>query len=123
MPWRRLRVRITDHGPVSVMSVAGEIDVATAPGMDRRITTLLNAGRLHLVIDLSGVTFCDSTGIGVLVGTARRLRTQGLSLHLTGLGPVMGRLFDVTGIGPVFTTHDHLADAITAAAQGSAPQS
>ncbi|WP_412538604.1 STAS domain-containing protein [Longispora sp. K20-0274] len=115
MPWQRLRVRVSDHGPVTVVAVAGEIDVGTAAGLDRRLTAVLDAGRVRLVIDLTGVTFCDSTGIGVLVNAARRLRIQDLRVHLTGLGPVMVRLVEVTGIGPVFTIHDRLDDAITAA--------
>ncbi|MGY0236712.1 STAS domain-containing protein [Longispora urticae] len=115
MPVGQLPVDVTEHGPVSVVTVSGEIDVATAPILQRRLAALYADDRLRLVVDLSGVTFCDSVGVGVLIGAARALHGRGL-VHLTGLCPLLVRLFEVTGIGPVFVIHPDLSSAIAAAA-------
>ncbi|MEV6527816.1 STAS domain-containing protein [Longispora sp. NPDC051575] len=105
---------MTEHGPVSVVTVCGEIDVATAPTLQRRLAALYESDQLRLVVDLSGVTFCDSVGVSVLIGAARALSGRG-RVHLVGLRPVLERLFEVTGIGSVFVIHPGLSTAIDAA--------
>ncbi|MEV6527602.1 STAS domain-containing protein [Longispora sp. NPDC051575] len=114
-------VTATDHGNVSVVAMGGEIDIATAPLLQRQLATLLGNGRHRLVIDVSAVTFCDSTGLGVLIGAARALHLHGLRAHLTGLRPAMTRLFDVTGIAHAFTLHHDLATATATAATDRGP--
>ncbi|GAA2800851.1 hypothetical protein GCM10020219_085120 [Nonomuraea dietziae] len=51
-----------------------------------------------LVLDLSRVTFCDTSGLGVLVGIQRRARLMGITLALTGALPYMARLLHTTGL-------------------------
>ncbi|MEV6527973.1 STAS domain-containing protein [Longispora sp. NPDC051575] len=96
-----VRVTVTAHGPVSVVSVGGEIDLATAPLLQRHLTAIIDAGEVRLVVDLSEMTFCDSVGLGLFVGAARRLADHDQLLHLTRLRPATVLLLSVTGVaGP-----------------------
>ncbi len=65
-------------GDCAVLRVAGEIDVYTAPELRQRVIHLLDNGSLHIVADLCGVDFLDSTGLGALVGSLKRLRMRGI---------------------------------------------
>ena len=63
----QLRTEVVDISGWAVVSVYGELDVATAPELREQLIELVNEGRAHLVLDLSGVDFLDSTGLGMIV--------------------------------------------------------
>jgi len=84
--------------------VAGEIDVATAPELRRHLHDLADRNPTVLVLDLHGVTFIDSSGLGVLVGVLKRLREKdrGDVLVLEGLQDTVQKVFDITGLTDLF---------------------
>ena len=101
-----------EHGGVAVLAVAGELDLATAPRLREQLTRLVgdSPGRV-VVVDLSGVTFCDSIGLGVLVGAQRRARAHGGVIRLVVPD---GRLADgltQAGLDAVLPRHGAVADA------------
>src|SRR3712207_9166682 len=65
------------HGDVVVVQVAGEIDVYTAASLREKLADLIDADHTDVVVDLTGVTFMDSTGLGVLVGALKKVRGYG----------------------------------------------
>lgn len=91
--------------------VGGDLDLATAPRLRERLRSVHAEGHRHLLIDLAGVGFCDSTGLGVLVGAARRARSDGGDVELSGLTPGLVRLFEVTRLDRAFVVHADL-DAV-----------
>lgn len=88
-----------------VLAVAGEIDVATSPELRRELHQLADRDASQIVLDLSEVTFIDSSGLGVLVGTLKRLReeSRGDVLVLEGLQEPVRKVFDITGLTDLFT--------------------
>ncbi|HEY7488543.1 MAG TPA: STAS domain-containing protein [Streptosporangiaceae bacterium] len=70
-----VRVRVVQRWVI--VAVAGELDVATAPELATHADRLVSAGRLRVALELSQLTFCDSSGLGVIVGIWRRLRRAG----------------------------------------------
>jgi anti-anti-sigma factor len=62
---------------VGVVRLSGEVDMYTAPQLKQSMLGLIDEGAAKVVIDLSGVTFIDSTALGVLIGGVRRLRAAG----------------------------------------------
>ncbi len=113
----------------AVLQIAGEIDLYTAQKLRQRVAELIDAGTLHIIADLRGVDFLDSTGLGVLVGSLRRLRIREGSLRLVASGDRIRDLFELTGLTRVFAMHSSVPDAITAdehwqaaiAGQGESP--
>jgi anti-sigma B factor antagonist len=100
------------HPSLTVVAVAGEVDVATAPSLRARLVELIAAGKINLVIDLEGVGFLDSTGLGVLVSTVKRVRSDGGDLSLVCANQHILKVFEITGLTSVFTIHATIGDAL-----------
>jgi anti-sigma B factor antagonist len=90
----------------TVVSVAGEIDVYTAPRLREEITELVAAGTYDIVIDMSEVEFLDSTGLGVLVGGLKKVRAHDGSLQLVCNQDRLLKIFRITGLAKVFVIHE-----------------
>jgi anti-sigma B factor antagonist len=104
-------VSVTEVDGVPVVSVSGEVDVATAPILRDRLKELTAEGASTVVIDLHEMTFLDSTGLGVLVGALKRCREGGGDLRLVAAQPRILKLLDITGLMGVFPVHETLAVA------------
>jgi anti-sigma B factor antagonist len=86
----------------SVLTVAGEVDVYTAPELQTRITALADSGQRQLVIDLAGVGFMDSTGLGALVAARDHVIATGGDLTLARVPARVGLLLRITGLDQAF---------------------
>lgn len=99
----------------TIVAVGGEIDVYTAPKLRETISELVAAGHYDLIIDLQGVEFLDSTGLGVLVGGLKRVRTHDGSLELVCHQERLLKIFRITGLAKVFVIHDSPETALASA--------
>lgn len=91
-------ISLLDPYPVgrhTVVGVAGEIDVASAPALRDTLLGLLNRGATSLVVDLRAVTFMDSTGIGSLLRIHHRQSLLGGSVHFVTDQPAVLRVLDI----------------------------
>lgn len=102
-------------GEFSVVEVSGEIDVYTAPRLREQLVDLVDNGRYDIVVDMRGVEFLDSTGLGVLVGGLKRVRQHEGSLRLVCAQERILKIFRITGLTKVFPIHDTIEDAVRAA--------
>ena len=109
-----LRVTSRDVGPRTVVAVDGEIDVSSADALRDELSNVLERERTDLVIDLRAVQFMDSTGLGVLVGTLKKVRTQGGTLQLVIDNERLLKVLRLTALLQVFTVHDTLEAALGA---------
>jgi anti-sigma B factor antagonist len=98
----------------TIIAVGGEIDVYTAPRLRDKITELVADGVYSLIIDMEGVEFLDSTGLGVLVGGLKKVRAHDGSLQLICTQERLLKIFRITGLAKVFTIHDSVASAAAA---------
>lgn len=104
------------HGERAVVRVAGSIDVYAAPTFRERLERQIHAGNKHLLVDLSGVSFLDSTGLSVLVGRLKHARHEGGRLELICPEGRVRQAFAITGLNKVFVIYDTLAEALEAGA-------
>jgi anti-sigma B factor antagonist len=81
-----------------VVAPRGEVDLRTAPHLGKRLLSLIDEGKTRLVVDLSRVTFMDSTGIGVLLDALRRLTCRNGGLVLVCPNERVLRPFEVSGL-------------------------
>jgi anti-sigma B factor antagonist len=88
--------------PYTVLSVKGEVDVYTAPRLREKLVELVSEGHRKVVVDLEEVDFLDSTGLGVLVGGLKRLRSHGGDLMLVSTQARILKVFEITGLTGVF---------------------
>jgi anti-sigma B factor antagonist len=98
----------------TVVAVGGEIDVYTAPKLRDKITELVGQGHHDLVIDMEGVDFLDSTGLGVLVGGLKKVRAHDGSMELICAQDRLLKIFRITGLAKVFVIHDTPEAALAA---------
>jgi anti-sigma B factor antagonist len=102
----------------SVLNVEGELDLAAAPSLKWALADVVQAGATQLVVDLSRVTFIDSTALGVLVGAHRSL-SAGARLAITCRHPDVLNIFELTGLDATFDIFPTFEDAL-AYARGDA---
>ncbi|HEY1633414.1 MAG TPA: STAS domain-containing protein [Acidimicrobiales bacterium] len=89
---------ISEDTDPPVLTVRGEVDLASAPKLAAAITELMDRGNTNLAVDLGSVEFIDSSGLGVLVGSLRRLREDGGDLVLRAASPAVTRILELTGL-------------------------
>lgn len=82
----------------AVLTVVGEIDMLTAPRLAATVNDLLTDPPPRVVLDLAGVTFCDSQGLGTLVVLSRRATTAQSVIILTNVADFLMRVLDITGL-------------------------
>lgn len=115
VPHVELKVSTRSQGGRTVMSLDGEIDLYTAPRLHGELVTILSVETpVQIVVDMSEVEFCDSTGMNVLLAAHRRAREQGGDLELAAPRPAIRKILQVTGLESVFSVLD---DPATAAGQ------
>jgi anti-anti-sigma factor len=83
----------------TVIAVAGEIDGATAPELD---TALQHFEQEFVTVDLSGVTFIDSSGLGTLVQAHQRISLAGGRVNVSGSRPNVQKTFEITHLADTF---------------------
>jgi anti-sigma B factor antagonist len=109
-------VQIVTHsyrdGAWSVVAVAGELDVVGGPDLRQQVMTEVREGHHHVVLDLTGVDFIDSFGLGVIVGALKRLRLLDGELRLVVPEPRLRRVFEVCDLDRVFDLHANVESAL-----------
>ena len=109
--------------------MAGELDIATAEQAYSYITEVIDGrlkgvtGAAPVTVDLSGVTFCDASGLGALARLARYARAAGRQLSLTSARPSVMKIMRITGLDRVFPELHPPVHACSALTTGTGPQS
>ncbi len=102
-----------------VISLAGEVDLYTAPDFKQQLLDVIGNGAREVVVDLTDTTFIDSTTLGVLVGGVKRLRPAGGSLALVCTDENITKIFEITGLDRVFPIHGSRDEALQAVGSGA----
>ena len=97
---------VDETGSTAVVSLSGELDLASAPDLHACLEAILERGVRSVVIDLDGVAFCDSTGISALVRGVNRARAGGRRLVLRRPRPGVRRVLEITGVTSVLEIED-----------------
>ena len=92
--------RVDVHPEREVVRVApiGELDLATADMLDAQLRELYDAGFQHLVLDLRGLTFIDSSGVALLIAEDHRARETGRTFSIVRGQPPIQRVLKISGI-------------------------
>jgi anti-anti-sigma factor len=97
---------------VYLVSLSGEMDIATGPEFTARIAELGSGGSHRVVVDLSGLTFLDSSGINALVSSARAIGTDGGEVVLAAPTPHIWQVFEIVNLSEVVTIEQSLEAAL-----------
>ncbi|MCP2342809.1 STAS domain-containing protein [Actinomadura rupiterrae] len=104
----QLRLRVSPQTEGHLVTVAGELDLATAPALHHCLRQLLEEPGTQITVDLSEVEFIDGSGLAVLLHAERQARTRRRSLLLLTPAPRVQRLLQVTRTKRRFFIYPHL---------------
>ncbi|OKK22371.1 metal ABC transporter substrate-binding protein [Streptomyces sp. CB00455] len=107
----RFTVAVRAADVAVVLKLAGELDHDTAQPLRAALDAAVARGG-RLVVDLSGLGFCDSTGLNVLLHSRLSAQEAGGTLELAGLRGSVARMFRITGADAVFPVHADVAQAL-----------
>jgi len=93
------------------LTVNGEVDVYTAPRLKEHLVKCIQGGSTEILLDLNGVSFIDSSGLGVLVGALRRARENSGTIRLVCTRENVLKVFRITGLDKVFPIFDSIEEA------------
>jgi len=93
-----------------VITVSGEVDLASSPQLDDAIISTLDSGAKAVAIDLTDVTFMDSSGLGVIVRGLKRCREAEIDLDLVITNERVLKVFGITGLDQVIPIHSSISD-------------
>jgi anti-sigma B factor antagonist len=101
-------------GATHVIEPHGEIDLASAAKVKAAVDAAADAGACYVIVDLEDVGFVDSTGIGVLLSSQRKLQARGGNLIVVCSDPLILRVFEVTSLIKVLNVTPSRHDALLA---------
>jgi anti-sigma B factor antagonist len=107
----QLKISTEHQNDYAVVAPAGEIDLHTAPRLQTELNRLVRMGCLRVAVDLSGVEFCDSTGVNVLLAAFRRVRDKGGDFSLIRPQNAVRKVLRITGLDSVFPVHETVESA------------
>ena len=107
-----LKIDIGEKNGVVLLKLDGEVDVYTAPKLKSRLVDLVDQGKFKIVVDLEEVDFMDSSGLGVLVGGLKRVRSHDGAIALVCTQENILKIFRITGLVKVFPIFENQDQAV-----------
>ena len=105
-----MQIATTPGSDRFVITVSGEVDLASSPELDTAIIAAIESGATSVVIDLTDVSFMDSSGLGVIVRGLKRCREADKDLDLVITNERVLKVFGITGLDQVIPIHDSIED-------------
>ena len=107
---------VSERDGWQVVGVTGELELATAPRLRQQVVSLAGADCVRVILDLSGVDFIDSVGLGVVVGALKRTRGRGGDLRVVAPQERVRSLFALTRLDEIIVVADSVEAALMASA-------
>ena len=105
-----MQIATTPGSDRYLITVSGEVDLATSPELDVAIIAAIDSGATSVVIDLTDVSFMDSSGLGVIVRALKRCREAENDLDLVITNERVLKVFGITGLDQVIPIHASIQD-------------
>ncbi len=109
------------HGGCVVLRVEGEVDVSNADALGTNLRQLVETD--HVVVDLTGVTFMDSSGVSALIAAAKQAANSGTSMRVAGATRAVLLTLQIVGVDTYLGHEESVADAIAATQTTREPES
>ncbi len=99
---------------VVVLSLVGKIDIDSSPELKSKVLDLIEEGNKNILIDFSGVSFMNSSGLGTLINVVKEARSKEASLTIVSPTTFIKSLFKLTQLDKIFTIYDSMEEALSA---------
>jgi anti-sigma B factor antagonist len=94
------------------ITLAGEIDAYTAPELKNKFMELAQLSEPYIVVDLTNVSYMDSTGLGVFIALLKAIKSSEGKLKFVGVSERIKRLFDITGLTEILNVNSHVEGGV-----------
>jgi anti-sigma B factor antagonist len=109
-----MNLKTTEENGVTVLTLTGDLVIGEPEATFKRtVMRLLEEGKVRLLVDLQGVGFLDSSGLGALVRALTNSQKEGGQTKLVHAGPQVRKLLEMTKLDSVFELHDDLQAAVS----------
>jgi anti-sigma B factor antagonist len=109
-----LQIQNETQDGVSILAIAGEVDLGSAPPLREALAPILDGEKPRLLLDLTGVHFMDSTGIGVMVNALNRVREKSGTCAFCGVQPRVHRILQIAGLLKALPLYENRESALEA---------
>jgi anti-sigma B factor antagonist len=108
-----MKFKTVQHGPVSVIELEGNLmGGPDATTLNSKLHELIEAGKKNVVVDLGGVQFMNSSGLGQLIAGVRAMKTAGGDLKIANTSAKISALIKITKLTSIFETYDSVQKAL-----------
>ena len=109
-----MNLKTTEDGQVTILTLDGDLVIGEPESTFKRtVTRLIEEGKVHLLVDLKGVGFLDSSGLGALVRALTSAQKEGGQTKLLHAGPQIRKLLEMTKLDSVFELHEDRETAVS----------
>lgn len=109
-----MQISVTPSDSHAIIALAGRLDMASSPEVLESLNAQIDAGRLHIVLDLTSTDYISSSGLRVLLMAQKRLTASGGYLLLCGINAYVREVFDVAGFMSLFAVYSDQKSALEA---------
>ena len=114
----RIETSLRSHDDIPVLDVTGEIDIYTTPQFKEAVSAAIDENKPAIVINMTKVTYMDSSGFGTLLSATKRLRPLDGALYLSGCNEAIQRMLQITRLNTIFGVYTTEEEAVAAAKSG-----
>ena len=108
-----MNISAEQHGPVTVVTVAGSLDALTAPGLTEFFSQQIQSDNAKLIADLSQLEYTSSAGLRVLLAAVKEARQQGGDLRLAAVTPQVSKVLAMSGFTNILKIYPDQPSAIS----------
>jgi len=109
-----MNISVRKMGGVSVMNFTGNLDTNTSPAAEREVNGLLDGGSEHILFNFENLNYISSSGLRILLATAKKLRTTGGKMMVCCLNETVQEVFDISGFAAILDLASNEEEALTA---------
>lgn len=102
-----------DRQEVTILALHGQLDALNAPSLKHETEKLVDANRIQVVFDMSGLRLIDSSGVGAIVSLFKQVRTRHGDVRIASLQDQPLEIFKLLRLDRAFALHDSVEDAVT----------
>ncbi len=119
METMRIETSLRHLDGIPVLDVVGEIDIYTTPQFKEAVSAAIDENKPAIIINMTQVTYMDSSGFGTLLSATKRLRPLDGALYLTGCNDSIQRMLQITRLNTIFGVYATEDEALAAAESAS----
>lgn len=105
-------VQAREQDGIVILELSGDLDIDGVPKVKKAFEGYFGKGLIRVVLDLSGMKYTSSAGMGVFMGIARQVKEKGGDVKMAGINDRVGRIFSLIGITRIFSIYTTVEDAL-----------